>query len=224
MKILCISDIHGNTKNLDKLDAQFKEADAVVFAGDFAVCFKPETSKPTMEALLKKHDTIFAVCGNCDDGEFIQNLEDNDICAERTLVFHEGLVICGSGGGTKFTGKTANERDEEDILSDFDILTQQEELDGSNVIMIMHNPPKDTKCDRVTLGVHVGSQKLRKLIEKVQPLAVVTGHIHESKSIDKIGQTTVINPGALDEGNYAWLEIEKTDGKWGVKNSSLEKI
>ena len=39
MKFLVISDLHAHNDVLDKMDAQFKEADGVLFAGDFAECF-----------------------------------------------------------------------------------------------------------------------------------------------------------------------------------------
>ena len=40
MKFLVITDIHGNVESLDKLDDEFKNCDAVLFAGDFCECFK----------------------------------------------------------------------------------------------------------------------------------------------------------------------------------------
>ena len=52
----------------------------------------------------------------------------------------------------------------------------------------------------------------------------MTGHIHESAGIDKIGDSTVINPGALMEGKYALAELEKTDGKWVVKSAELRSL
>ena len=113
MKFLVLSDLHANNSVLDKMDSLFSEADGVIFAGDFAECFKPETGKAALEALCTKHDSIFAVLGNCDEPEFIEELEEYDICVERSLVFHEGLAFAGSGGGTKFTGKTEFERTED---------------------------------------------------------------------------------------------------------------
>ncbi len=226
MKILVLSDLHANNENVGKLDEQFAKADAVIFAGDFAECFKPETGKEALNTLCTKHDTIFAVLGNCDEPEFIEELEDQDICVEKTLVFHEGLAIAGSGGGTYFTGKTANEREEEEILSDFNIVKTSVEQTGDNslwknLILISHNPPKDTKCDAVNAELHAGSQLFADFIKENQPLAVVCGHIHEGKAVDKIGDTVVINPGPLLEGNYAWLELEKSGDSWKVVNTEL---
>lgn len=226
MKFLVITDIHGNVESLDKLDGEFKNCDAVLFAGDFCECFKTETSRPVLDALVKKHDEIYAVLGNCDEPEFIEELEDAGINAERVLNYTDGIAIVGSGGGSKFTGKTPNEREENDLIADFDILNQEEfQGDYSNLIIISHNPPKAEKVDSFAPGMHAGSEKFRELIDEKKPLAVVTGHIHEGAAIEKIGETTVINAGSLGEnGSYGILEVEKTDGKWSVKNCQIKKL
>ena len=49
--------------------------------------------------------------------------------------------------------------------------------------------------------VPVGSKAVRTLIEEVQPVLSLHGHIHESKAVAKIGKTTCVNPGsAYSEG------------------------
>ena len=230
MKILIISDAHGNVENIEKLSEQAKNADLVLFGGDFAKFNCPETGKPALEALVKNSDSIFAVLGNCDEPDFISEIEDADICVQKSMVFKDGLVIAGSGGGSKFSGDTPFERTEEELVQDFDViknsLSQIADDDGkcSSLVLIMHNPPKDTKTDVIPGDIHVGSQKLREVIESTQPVLVVAGHIHESAGIDKIGDSTVINPGALMEGKYALAELEKTDGKWVVKSAELRSL
>jgi Icc-related predicted phosphoesterase len=227
MKLLVTSDLHGNLDVLDKMDKQFAEADAVLFAGDFAQFKKPETGLPALEKFCKKHDTIFAVIGNCDEPELLESLEDKDISVEGSLVFHEGLAFAGSGGGSKFTGTTPNERTEEELVSDLAIVADQDKENSiplDNLILIIHNPPKDTKCDMIENGAHVGSQQLRDFIQTTKPIAVVTGHIHESAGIDKIGDTVVINPGPLAEGKYAWLEVSSSSSGWKVDSATLETV
>jgi hypothetical protein len=44
--------------------------------------------------------------------------------------------------------------------------------------------------------ISVGSKAVRAAIEKYQPLVGLHGHIHESRSAQKIGRTTCINPGS----------------------------
>lgn len=231
MKFLILSDIHGDLDNLDKLDSRFKDADCVLFGGDFAKFEHEETGKPVLEKLLKKHENIFSVIGNCDNPDFLSEIENSDISVEGTLAFYEGIAICGSGGGTKFTGTTPFERDEDEILSDYNVVENSSAECGdenghwSNLVLIMHNPPKDTECDKIPNGIHVGSEKLRAYIEKRTPFLVVTGHIHESAGISKIGDTTVINPGSLAEGKYGWVEAQKdSSGKWSVTKAELLEV
>lgn len=224
MKFLVISDLHGAVENLDKLDEQFKAADAVLFAGDFAKFGDTATGTPALTKLCEKHDTIFSVIGNCDEPDFTAEVEAKEISVERQLVHHEGLFFTGCGGGTKFTGETPNERDEDDIYSDLHFITDEEAQEWNNLITIMHNPPKDTECDKVAPTVHVGSQKLRDFIDTYKPLAVITGHIHESAAICQVGETTVINPGALAEGKYALMEAQKENGIWKVTKAELQTL
>jgi Icc-related predicted phosphoesterase len=79
-------------------------------------------------------------------------------------------------------------------------------------IFNLHVPPYDTNLDiapeldanltpklSLTGGfkmVPVGSKAVRKAIEKYQPLLGLHGHIHESRSAQKIGRTLCINPGS----------------------------
>jgi hypothetical protein len=44
--------------------------------------------------------------------------------------------------------------------------------------------------------VHVGCKAVRSVIERVQPMMGLHGHIHESRGIEKIGRTTCFNPGS----------------------------
>lgn len=224
MKFLVISDLHGNLDVLDKLDEQFKNADAVLFAGDFTKFGDASTGLPALEKLKSKHDTIFSVIGNCDEPSMLEKIEEADMSVQKTLVNFEGLCFAGSGGGSKFTGETANERTDEELASDFDIITKQEAAEWNNLIAVMHNPPKDTECDKVAPTVHVGSPLLKKFIDDYKPLAVITGHIHESAAICKAGNTTVINPGALLEGKYALMQVEKKDGAWSVTGAELKQL
>ena len=130
----------------------------------------------------------------------------------------------GAGGGTIFTGKTEFERTEEEILSDFDIVLNSVEQSGdkslwNNLILISHNPPKAEKVDAVNAELHAGSQKFTDFIMENQPLAVICGHIHEGTGVEKLGNTTVINPGSIGEkGTYVWLEIEKAGENWKVSD------
>ena len=225
MKLLIISDIHAAIPEIEKLALELKAADLVLCAGDFAKFGQPETALPTLKALLNQTEDVFAVCGNCDEPLFKEELEKADISVEGSLVFRDGLCFCGAGGALKFTGETPNEREEDDLISDLDEirnLSAGETLPNS--ILIIHNPPHGTGLDKVTDGFHVGSKAVTDFINSVQPLMLITGHIHESACIENIGSTVAINPGPLFEGNYVRAEIQKVDGCWKVIQCKMEKL
>ena len=230
MKILVTGDLHAHNDVLDKMDSLFGQADAVIFDGDFAECFEPQTGKAALEKLCSKHETIFAVLGNCDNEDFMEELENQDVCVEKALVFHEGLGFAGSGGGTIFTGKTEFERTEDECLSDFDIVVNSVEQSGDeslwqSMILISHNPPVAEKLDSFDGEHHAGSQKFTDFIKVHKPLAVICGHIHEGAGIEKIGDTVMINPGSLGENEtYAWLEVEKNGSGWKVLKAEMGKL
>jgi uncharacterized protein len=60
--------------------------------------------------------------------------------------------------------------------------------------------------------IHVGSHAVTNMIKKYQPFLSLHGHIHESRGIQKMGKTTMINPGSeYSEGilRGVILDIEK---------------
>lgn len=222
--------MHGNSENLDKLDNIYSDVDGILCAGDFSEDGKPETGKQVLDKLVSKHEYIFSVIGNCDEPEFIGEIESQDISVQKGLVFHNGLAIAGSGGASIFTNTTANERTEEDLITDFEIVKNSAQScidkDGrwNNLILISHNPPKGKKCDSPAQEVHAGSQLLTDLILDYSPLLVVTGHIHEGASIEQIGKSTVINPGSLAEGKYGIVELNSIDNQWKIQNIELKTL
>jgi Icc-related predicted phosphoesterase len=107
------------------------------------------------------------------------------------------------------------EENEDDLLARLHGLADQLEP-GLVTIFNLHCPPYNTSLDRapeltpdlkVVLDggepriVPVGSRAVRTLIEEIQPVLSLHGHIHESKAVAKIGKTTCVNPGsAYSEG------------------------
>ncbi len=70
----------------------------------------------------------------------------------------------------------------------------------AETIYVLHSPPRETRCDVMSGGHHVGSRAIRSWVERHQPPLVLSGHIHESPRVsgawrDTIGRTVVVNPG-----------------------------
>jgi Icc-related predicted phosphoesterase len=75
-------------------------------------------------------------------------------------------------------------------------------------ILCSHAPPAGTACDRLGTGLHVGSSVIRAFVEKEQPDLVLSGHIHESRGVDEVGKSCVVNPGPAMNGHYAVVEVD----------------
>jgi len=74
-------------------------------------------------------------------------------------------------------------------------------------ILCPHAPPFGTACDRLRSGEHVGSAALRAVVERDAPDLVLCGHIHESRALDRLGPTEVVNPGPVSAGHYALANV-----------------
>ena len=82
------------------------------------------------------------------------------------------------------------------------------------LLMICHPPPFDTKCDRIRSGQPVGSTAARQFIEEVKPDVCISGHIHESAGVDRIGPTQIFNAGPFKGGGY--IVVRTNDGREGL--------
>jgi uncharacterized protein len=106
-------------------------------------------------------------------------------------------------------------------------------MNMANAIFNLHVPPYDTNLDvapeldanltpKLSLSggfkmVPVGSKAVRAAIEKYQPLISLHGHIHESRSMQKLGRTACFNPGSeYGEGVIRGVLIEIS--KKGMEN------
>lgn len=216
-KFLIISDGHGDIEKLHALKPVAEKTDAVIFAGDFAAFQKIETGRPFLQELLKLHKHIVAVLGNCDPPDFEDELKKADISITNSLKEYKGFYFTGSGGGSKFTGTTPYERTDEELVSDLSAVKHLAEDGIKNLILVCHNPPYGGKTDKVAPLIHVGSKSITRFIKVYKPLLTVSGHIHESYAIDKIGETVLINPGALMEGRYAVANISLSNGKFKIQ-------
>lgn len=95
--------------------------------------------------------------------------------------------------------------------------------DKSRAIFNFHAPPYGYALDlapeltkdlvqAAQKKVHVGSKAVAKMIDKYQPMLGLHGHIHESRGIQQVHKTTIINPGSeYSEGilRGVMLVIEK---------------
>jgi Icc-related predicted phosphoesterase len=86
----------------------------------------------------------------------------------------------------------------------------------ADTLYVLHSPPRDTLCDAMSGGYHVGSRAIRNFVETHQPPLVLSGHIHESPRVsgawrDAIGRTTVVNPGQFGSPKLCGVWFDPAD-------------
>lgn len=224
MNIAVVSCIHGDTENLmrflDKI--ALLDIDVLVCPGDFTDFSIPkgfsrlDIAKLIMEELRSLGKPILAVPGSW-DGELI-----NYFKKEGVSVHAEGKVIGGIGfygyGGAKTPFNTPFEPSEGEIELGLE-KSYNEVKNAGMKVQITHSPPNGTKLDIIVSGAHVGSDSVRNFIETKQPNIAICAHIHESRGVDELGKTKIINSGRFPEGYVGLININ--DAKITTKVSSL---
>ncbi|MBF0224560.1 MAG: metallophosphoesterase family protein [Desulfobacterales bacterium] len=217
MIILSLSDIHGNISKIKNIKKEIESADIVLLSGDITNFGREKEIKEIISQIKSINSQILAVSGNCDFPEVDEFLNKEGINLHGKAKIINNVVFIGLGGSLKTPFGTPNEVTEESfqkVLKD----ASKELPCEYPIILLSHNPPINTLCDKLSTGVSVGSVAVRNFIEKFNPLICFTGHIHEADSIDTIGKTTIINPGNFIKGQYAYASISANIKEVLIKN------
>lgn len=209
MKILIISDIHGNNSAVARVrDKALKEhAEVLLICGDITHFGTIRATESILKELSFSSKVLF-VHGNCDPIELseIKKIGNAENLHSRHVNI-DGLNFIGSGGSLKTPFRTRTEYTEEQILKH--LRKASLKISNQRVIVVSHDPPFDTKVDRLYSREHVGSHALREFILRRKPIIVTSGHIHEGRSIDKVGDSIVVNPGPAFKGYCALAQIKE---------------
>jgi len=212
VKAICIADAHGDVKAVTRLrnTIETEDLDYVFILGDFSKGFKdPEENRVDIGRILDVFSdfSVKAIPGNCDQRNSTDIFDKRGVNLHNTVLRLPEASIIGFGGSNTTPFNTPFEYNEDDIRKSLDSLYAQAEK-GSKVIVMTHAPPKDTNCDKIQSGLHVGSTGLRGFIEERKPALVLCSHIHESGGHeDHIGPTRILNVGRVSEGRAYMLEV-----------------
>lgn len=189
MKLLAFVDLHGDASLLRQLvkRAKEKDIDLVVAAGDLT------WFGDHLEYVVKKLNTIgkkvLIIHGNHEDNEHLKEVIEkysNCIAFHGKAIKIEDFIFLGYGEG----GFALNDPEFRKLAREW-----YGEYKNEKIILVTHAPPFGTELDKVN-GKHTGNKDMAKFIERIKPKLVVCGHIHETAGkTDKIGETSVINPG-----------------------------
>ncbi|WP_048055589.1 metallophosphoesterase [Methanotorris igneus] len=192
MRIMGLTDLHGKLINFNKI-LRYKP-DVILISGDITH-FGRDFRIIDLLKSVNENVKVLAVPGNCDTKEAIEKLNKYNLNIDEKCNEINGIKFVGIGGSNRTPFNTPNEYEDEELFNKF--LKGIKDIDKNtlknNFILVTHAPPKNTMADRVG-DTHVGSEAVRKIIEEYQPILCACGHIHESRCIDKIGETIIVNP------------------------------
>ena len=212
MKAICVADIHGDMGALLKLrnSISTKGFESVFLLGDYSRGYKDEdeniTDASSILEILKEFK-VWAIPGNCDQRSIVELFKGRNASLHEAVLKLPEATFIGLGGSNVTPFNTPFEYGERQISQTLNSLHAKADT-GSRVILLAHAPPKDTKCDVISSGAHVGSTGIREYIEAKQPDLVLCSHIHESGGAqDRIGKTRIVNLGRLSDGMAYSLSI-----------------
>lgn len=193
MKVLIFSDIHGDSRALERIVQE--PADIYIAAGDLSTFRRNldrcgEILKPLGEKLWvlpgnhETHDDTRALCEKFGFVDFHRQV--------RALESANGATQWAGLGYSNITPfNTPGEYSEEEISRALAAFEKIQPL-----YLVVHFPPQGTALDEFEPGKHAGSPTLRAWVDRVQPLYLFCGHIHEAAGkSDRLGTTQCFNVG-----------------------------
>lgn len=220
---IVIGDIHGDIGNL-KLIPEISSSSGLIISGDLTNYGHMQDAKNIIETIKQENNQlpVFAQMGNMDYKDINSWLEENKFnLHNHVIMINSDIAIFGIGGSTITPMDTPTEFTEAQY-SEWLANEWKNAKSSLHTILISHNPPKNSKCDRIDNGLHVGSEAVRNFIEEYQPDICICGHIHESKGMDKIGKTIIINPGMLADGGYVVITYADNKLSGELKQISIQ--
>ncbi|MDW8083597.1 MAG: metallophosphoesterase family protein [Candidatus Caldarchaeum sp.] len=205
MKVLQVSDVHGSLEAATKVAAKAASYDLVLVVGDITHFGNIPQAEALLSTMANDAEKVVFVPGNCDHPSLLAWRPNS----EKIINLHlnrlelEGYEFLGIGGGNVSPFNTLIEFTEKE----FENMLTNLNPSSDKFILVSHTPPYGADAD-IARGKHMGSTAIKAYVDNKRPLAVCCGHIHEARSVSKIGETVVVNAGPAKEGNCAVLEIE----------------
>ncbi|MDP3989645.1 MAG: metallophosphoesterase [archaeon] len=190
MKILAISDIHGDQSFMKEMAEKGakEKVDLVVIAGDI---FNFDQHKEGMIGPFKAKGLEVAIIPGNHEGlaeinALAEHYKIKNIHGYSLRIGDVGIFGCGYAD----IMRTLSEDEFFETLRK----AHEEIKDAKKKLMVTHIEPNDSIISMKTIGW--GSKGVRRAIEEFKPDIHICGHIHETHGIEeKIGNTKVINVG-----------------------------
>ena len=179
MRLIVISDIHGNTRHVDALHRACAGANALIVCGDLTTFGDRKEIQKVADTLRPEGFPCFFVLGNCDSNVgMATELDGWTNLHGRTVPFGEWLLAGLGGASGKYSAKP-NDTMPHDYDAGFRALCDAYagKQPDNRLILVTHVPPLRTGADKRMGGQHVGAGRVRMFIDTVKPAYCLCGHI-----------------------------------------------
>jgi uncharacterized protein len=181
---------------------------------------------------------LYAMTGNDDPPELQQMLRDSAVLTEtedNLLDLGEGIQMISCGYSNPTPWDTPRELDDDELERRIEKMAARVDR-PDRAVFNLHVPPARTSIDKapaldsslkpVVKGgamvmQSVGSEGVRRVLERHQPMLGLHGHIHESRGAVRVGGTLSINPGSEYGDGILRGAVLELDGKRGVRHYQL---
>jgi Icc-related predicted phosphoesterase len=207
VKLLCISDIHGEAVGLEELLSGSEPVDIVIVAGDITHLGGRAEAQAVLAPILASRARLVTVAGNMDREGAREYIGELGVDLHARGVVIDGIGFIGLGGGTPSPFGTPWEL--EDAEAERCLAAGLAGTTGAAFrVLVSHAPPRGTELDRGFARQHLGSRPVRNFLLAGSVNLCICGHIHESAGEDTVGSAACVNLGPFKNGNYAFITID----------------
>jgi uncharacterized protein len=181
---------------------------------------------------------LYIMCGNDDPHELKHMLRQSPAVVEtedRLIDLGEGVTMISCGWSNRTPWHTPREMDDGDLERRIE-KTAAEVPHPERAVFNLHVPPARTAIDKApalddrlkpkirggaVVMESVGSEAVRRVLERYQPMLGLHGHIHESRGAIRLGRTLSINPGSEYGDGVLRGALLEIDGRSGIISYQL---
>jgi Icc-related predicted phosphoesterase len=207
MRLAYVVDVHGQPEAVAAAVASLGALDVLIVGGDITTGGTPEQAERAIESWRPLAPRLLALAGNMDSPEIDARLIELGVSLDGRGVALGEVGVFGVSAAPISPLHTPYELDDDELARRIE-RGFAAVRSCPTTVFCPHAPPADTSCDRLASGEHVGSAVVRTFVEREQPDLVLCGHIHESRGVDTVGRSRIVNPGPVTSGHAALVEAD----------------
>ncbi len=181
---------------------------------------------------------LYMMTGNDDPPELAQMLRDAPSVTEtegQLVELGEGITMVSCGWSNRTPWHTPREMDDDELEQRIEQVAADVPR-PERAVFNLHVPPARTAIDLApaldaslkpvvkggaVMMQSVGSEAVRRVLERHQPMLGLHGHIHESRGAVRLGRSLAINPGSEYGDGVLRGALLELDARKGIRSYQL---